>query len=65
MALALTEVDHPKRRLADRTRHLLDRCDEGLTVLGFFSLRRGVLLALLGHTLTYLIILIEFRVDSL
>ena len=42
---------------------LLEKC-KGLDVLGFFTLNRGGLLAAFGHLLTYLIILIEFKMDD-
>lgn len=47
-----------------RTKMLLDRLLDGLPVLGFFQLKRGVLLAILSNMLTYLIILIEFKLDD-
>ena len=43
---------------------LLERLEGGASVLGFFRLRRGVLLAILGHILTYVIILVEFRMQQ-
>ncbi len=48
---------------AERTRVLLERID-GINVMGLFSLNRGVLLASLSQILTYLIILIEFKMDD-
>ncbi len=48
---------------AEQARMLLERC-KGLDVLGLFTLNRAVLLGGLGQLLTYLIILIEFKMDD-
>ncbi len=42
------------------TRRLLNRMD-GVPVMGFFSVDRGMVLVIFGQTLTYLIIMLEFK----
>ncbi len=60
----MVDVDDKDRSLALRSKMLLDR-SEGMAALGFFSVRRSILLAVLGNVLTYLIILVEFKMDQL
>ncbi len=62
--LIKVDVDHPDKALASQAKDLLQRVD-GMPILGFFTLKRGILLAILSNLLTYLIILIEFKMDSL
>jgi len=61
----------PERPLEHRDQCLVTRTEDGvyglaggLPVRGFFVVDRGILPALLGHILTYLIILIQFRADG-
>ena len=62
--LIMVDVEDKDRSLALRSKMLLDR-SEGMAALGFFSVRRSILLAVLGNVLTYLIILVEFKMDQL
>lgn len=59
----LVDPGDPDRPLAEQAASLLGRVD-GLPVMGFFTVRRGLLLAILGHLLTYLIIMIEFKLGN-
>ncbi len=61
--LILVDVDHPQKARATQVKMLLEKVD-GLSALGFFSLKRGILLAIISNILTYLIILIEFKMDN-
>ncbi len=40
---------------------MLCRAEEGSSVLGLFTVNRGMLLVIAGEILTYLIIMIEFK----
>ncbi len=48
---------------ARQARALLSRGD-GMPLRGYFIINRGVLLAILGNLLTYLIILVEFEMED-
>ncbi len=61
--LILVDTNHPDRSRALQVKMLLDRVD-GLPALGFFTLKRGILLAIISNLLTYLIILFEFKLDN-
>ncbi len=62
--LIKVDVDHPDKALTNQAKELLQRVD-GMPILGFFTLKRGILLAILSNIVTYLIILIEFKMDNL
>lgn len=59
----LESVDDFATPEAKQIRALLTRGD-GLPLRGYFVINRGVLLAIMGNILTYLIILIEFEMDD-
>jgi len=52
------QLDAISASSAARTARMLDRL-EGLSVRGFFIVDRSIFPALLGHFLTYLVILIQ------
>ncbi len=58
-----TSQDAADSRVASRTWKRLDSV-QGLNVRGFFIVDRTMFPALIGHFLTYIIILIQFRMSE-